>query len=168
MNIENLQGRAALTVKRQAAQQTFLHCQIKIGISQDDTGILGLKAEHRAQPMRFRMLVFEQISHPAAADKGQHVDLASLHQWADNLAAFTVDRIHHAPRKRIAEGLEERLMQQYTKLGWLENHGIAHDQRRDQGRECLIERIIERPHAQHHAQRRAPDLADHSLLDDKS
>ena len=68
MNIENLQGRATLTVKRQAAQQTFLHCQIKISISKDDTGILGLKAEHRAQPMRFRMLVLEQISHPAAAD----------------------------------------------------------------------------------------------------
>jgi len=64
-----------------------------------------------------------------------------------------------------------------SKRGWnssspkarrLENHGVSHDQGRNQRREGLVQRIVIRPHAKHHAKRRAPDLADGALDDLKA
>lgn len=50
----------------------------------------------------------------------------------------------------------------------LENHGIAHHQRRDHGGEGLVHRVVEGTHAQYDAKRGAANLGDHAFLLDKT
>jgi len=70
--------------------------------------------------------------------------------------------------KGFAKGLKQRLVEENPQLRRLKNHRIAHDECRDQGGEGFIKRVIEGAHAENHAKRRAANLPDHTLLDNKT
>nr|GFD19556.1 hypothetical protein [Tanacetum cinerariifolium] len=78
---------------------------------------------------------------------------------ADGLAAAAVNHVDDAGREAVAEGFEQRTDQQHAELGGLEHHGVAHDQRRNQGGEGFVQRVVVRPHAQGDAQRDTTNLA---------
>lgn len=52
MDEQDLQGRAALAVERQGAGHGLFDGVVQVHLGQDDAGVLGVKAQGCAQPMR--------------------------------------------------------------------------------------------------------------------
>ena len=164
MDEEDLQRRATLAIERQGACDRLAHRVVQVDLGQDDARVLRIQTQGGAQPVRARVQLLQGTGALVGADKGEDIDLAAGHQRADRLATATVDHVDHPRRETVAKGLEQRADQQHAELGRLEHHGIAHDQRRDQGGEGLVQRVVVGPHAQGHAQRHAADLAEGVLL----
>ncbi|MNT11177.1 hypothetical protein D3C72_1460450 [compost metagenome] len=168
MHEEDFQRRAALTVERQGPGDGFIDGVIQVHLGQHDPRVFRIQAQGRAKTVWAWVEFFQVAGRFVGADKGEHVDLATGHQRADGLAAATIDDVDHPGREAVAEGFEQWPDQQHTKLGRFEHHGVAHDQCRDQGGECLVQRVVVGAHAQRHAQRSATDLTQGVLLELKT
>jgi hypothetical protein len=83
----------------------------------------------------------------------------------DNDVALAIDDVDDAWREGTAEGLQHRVVEQHAEARRLEEHDIAHDQRRDQRAEGLVHGVVVWPHAQRNADRRAADLGDGAIDD---
>ena len=135
---EHLERGAALPVEGQRAKQAFLGRQLKIGIRQDDGGVLGVQPEYRAQTVRLRMLLLQMVCDFTRPNQGQHVYLTrSQHAWHHH-GTWSIHGVDHAFRKGAAERFQQRVKEQRAVMRRLENHRVTHDERRYQRRECLV------------------------------
>ncbi|MNP02672.1 hypothetical protein D3C76_945320 [compost metagenome] len=164
MHEEDLQRGAALAVEGEGAGDRLADGVVEVDLRQDDAGVLRIQAEGGAQAVRARVEFLQVAGAGVGADEGEHVDLAAGHQRADGVAALAVDDVDHPRREAVAERFQQRADQQHAELGRLEHHGVAHDQRRDQGSEGFVQRVVVRAHAQRHAHRHAADLAEGALF----
>ena len=163
MDVDDLEGGAALAVVAPSALHTLLHSEIEIGIRQDDGRVLGLQTEHLPHAVGLGVLGDESVAGPAVANEGEHVNLAGLHDGRGELTAPSEDDVHHPGREAVAERLKERRDQQHAILGGLEDCGVAPQDGGQQHAEGLIERVVVRTEAQHDAQRATADLSQGAL-----
>ena len=105
------------------------------------------------------------IAHLARSNERQHVDLSAAQDRLDDLRSAPVNEINHSRREAFREGGQERLVNEGSKLGRLDHHRVAHDQRRDKGGVGFVQRVIERAHRKAHPERRAPDLGDDAAVE---
>ena len=168
MDEQELQGGAALAVEGERPQKALGHGEVKVGVRHDNGRVLGIQPQGGPQAVRLGMLFFQDIRHPAGADKGQDVNLARGHDGAHHLGAPAVHRVDHPGRQGLLKGRQKRVMEQHPQLRGFEDDGVAHDQGGNDRGVGFVEGVVEGPHAQDHSQGRPPDLAEDALFHDKA
>ncbi len=164
MDEQDLQCRAPLAIERQRTGDCFFDGVVEVHLGQHDARVLGIQPQRGAQPVRARVQFLQVAGGLVRADEGEYIDLAAGHQRAHRFPATAVDDVDHPRREAVTEGFEQWPDQQHAEFGRFEHHGVAHDQRRDQGGEGFVQRVVVWPHAQGHAQWCTADLPQRALF----
>src|SRR5690606_37828211 len=130
MHVNDLDGGATLTVKRERACETLGYGTVEISIRQHNSRVLGVKAKNGFESMRFGMKLLQIIRTFVRTDECKNIQLPGFHHCSDGLATSSVNNVDHARRKAIAECFEQWPYEQNAVFGWLIDDRIAHDQGR--------------------------------------
>src|SRR5690606_20471538 len=108
MHKDDLDGSAALTVKRERTGETFADRTIEVGVRQHDGRVLGIESQDRLKPVRLGVEFLQVVSTLVRSDKGEHIQFPGFHESADSLTAASVNNIDNARRKAVAKCFEQR------------------------------------------------------------
>eukprot|EP00965_Chrysotila_dentata_P256285 6212498-Pleurochrysis_carterae.AAC.1 len=123
---------ASLAVVRERAGDAFGDSVVDVAVGHHDGQVLRVECQARLEPVRLRVRLDQRVGRLRAADEGEDVDLARLHDRRHRRAAGARDEVDHAGGEHLGVHLHRADVREAAHVRKLHHDRVAHQQRRDQ------------------------------------